>query len=100
MTITESYFIDRFMAIRREQFSREALRELFAYYEQLEQDCGEDIEFDPIAICCDWTEYDTALEAAKAYSYNGEDDEQKALDWLFDQTSVLQLSEGCVVLNF
>lgn len=108
-TITESYFIDRFMAIRREQFSREALRALFEHYEQLEADCGEEVEFDPIAICCDWTEYDSFQEAAEAYSWNGavdaEDEradlnERKAQEWLFDQTTVLELSSGCVVLNF
>jgi hypothetical protein len=42
---------------RSEQFSIEALRALFDYYEALEDDIGESFELDVIAICCDWSEY-------------------------------------------
>ena len=100
ITLTESEFINRFLAIRPENFSREALREIFHWIEQLESDIGEETEFDPIAICCDWTEYATILEAAKSYSYNGAEDEDKAAQWLADNTTCLELSEGCVMLNF
>lgn len=96
ITLTESEFINRFLAIRPENFSREALKELFHWYESLE----EEVEFDPIGICCDWTEYDSCLGAAKAYSYNGADDEDKAGQWLANQTTCIELSSGCVVLNF
>jgi hypothetical protein len=42
---------------RSEQFSIEALRALFDYYEALEDDIGESFELDVIAICCEWSEY-------------------------------------------
>lgn len=41
---------------RATQFSYEALELIFNYYEALEQDTGEPIEFDMIAICCEWRE--------------------------------------------
>ena len=41
---------------RATQFSYEALELIFNYYQALEQDTGEQIEFDMISICCDWRE--------------------------------------------
>ena len=41
---------------RENQFSREALELLFDWFEQYEEDCGTEIDLDPIAICCDFTE--------------------------------------------
>lgn len=109
ITLNESEFINRFMAIRPENFSREGLAALFAHLEELEDDLGEETEFDPIAICCDWSEHDSALEAAEAYGFKAEDSEdekadkaeQAALTFLCDETTVLELSTGgVVVLNF
>lgn len=108
ITLTESYFIDRFVAVRPTQFSRDALRALFVWIEESEEDIGEETEFDPIAICCDWTEYDTALEAAEAYGFEAteSDDEradkseQQALEFLCDNTTVLETESSVVVLNY
>lgn len=41
---------------RRNQFSYEALGLLFDYFEQYEEDTGEPLEFDMIAICCEYVE--------------------------------------------
>jgi hypothetical protein len=41
---------------RKDQFSYEALSALFDYLEALSDDIGENIEFDPIGICCEWCE--------------------------------------------
>jgi hypothetical protein len=109
ITLTESEFINRFLAIRPNQFSRDALRVLFAHLEELERDCGEEVEFDAIAICCDWTEYASALEAAEGYGFTAKDaedekadkNEDDALTFLCDETTVLELSSGgVVVLNY
>lgn len=51
-------FISDFLAVR-DNFTREALTLLFDYYDTFE----EPIRFDPIAICCDWTEYRAPSEA-------------------------------------
>ena len=108
ITITESEFISRFLAIRG-NFSREALAALFEHLEELERDTGEEVEFDPIGICCDWTEYASALQGAEAYGFTAKDcedekadrNENDALTFLCDETTVLELSSGgVVVLNF
>jgi hypothetical protein len=50
--VTFSEFSDSFRDIRPDNFSYRALRILFAYFEQYEEDTGEEIELDVIAICC------------------------------------------------
>ena len=55
--MTEFKFLNEFKKIRPNQFSYEGLQGLFAYYEQFETDNEQEIEFDPIAICCEWSEY-------------------------------------------
>jgi predicted ArsR family transcriptional regulator len=37
-------------------FSYDALGLLFDYFEQLESDCGTEIEFDMVTICCEYEE--------------------------------------------
>ena len=109
-TVTESRFIQAFATLRPNQFSRKALVALFDYLDQLEQDLGEETEFDPIALCCEWTEYKDAFEAAEAYGWEapeipeGEErddtSDRKALEYLQDQTHVIDFDGGVLVLNF
>ncbi len=47
---------------RETQFSHYGLKALFDYFKQLEDDCDTPIEFDPIAICCEYAEYDNIAE--------------------------------------
>jgi len=67
--VTEYTFIDAFRnsELRKDQFSYEALKELFEYYDNLAEDTGEPIQFDMVAICCEWSEYDSRKELEKAY---------------------------------
>jgi len=52
-------FKDAFRSMgRQDQFSYDGLDRLFSYFEQMEEDTGEEIELDVIAICCEWAEYD------------------------------------------
>ena len=44
--------------VLRDSFSYEALQWLAQYYEDLSDSLGKDIEFDPIAIRGDWSEYE------------------------------------------
>lgn len=109
-TVNESRFIQAFTTLRPNQFSRNALVALFDYLDQLEQDLGEEQELDVIAICCDWTEYADPVEAAEAYGWeapevpeNEERDDtsdRKALEFLADQTHVVEFDGGVLVLNF
>jgi hypothetical protein len=73
-------FRDAFKAVRPNNFSYEGLQTLFDYLEQYEQDCGQEMELDVIAICCDFSE-DTWQAIADYYDIDlsdCEDDEAKA----------------------
>ena len=91
-TVTKSAFIDDFRAYDRyEQFGYEALSSLFDYLEEMEDDTGEEIEFDVIALCCDYS-VDTVEEIAANYSIEveeGEDLREAVLDYLRDNTTVI-----------
>lgn len=56
--LNENEFIREFKnSTRSENFSDDALRELFQHYDDLSEDTGEPYKLDIIAICCEWTEF-------------------------------------------
>tara|TARA_Y100001937_G_scaffold124687_1_gene189898 strand:+ start:176 stop:490 length:315 start_codon:yes stop_codon:yes gene_type:complete len=59
---------------RYSQFTYYAYDALFEYYNELSDNTGEPIEFDVVAICCEWTEYDSLQELASAYGLDDSDD--------------------------
>ena len=55
---------------RGDQFSFEGKKALFEFLNGLSEDTGQDIELDVVAICCDFTEYDSLEEFNRDYSYS------------------------------
>lgn len=72
-TINFYDFQKAFQDLRPNSFSYQGLRALFEYLEELEESTGDEIEFDVIALCCDFTEYESAEEYARDYSDDLED---------------------------
>jgi hypothetical protein len=89
-TVTLFDFRDAFRQCdRQNQFSYEALELLFDYFEELEDSMGQEIELDPIAICCEYSE-DSPADILKNYLSDGApDDADDVADWLADRTSVV-----------
>ena len=58
-TLYETKFVEMLGDWIQEEsnFSYHGLKTLFQYLDNLSEDCGEDIEFDPIALCCEFSEY-------------------------------------------
>jgi hypothetical protein len=54
--VTETMFKDEFKAIRPDNFTNEGLSALYEWLTELEEDTGEPMELDVIAICCDFSE--------------------------------------------
>ena len=109
-TITASDFQREFEAYGRgDQFSYEGRQELFSYLEDMEDGCGEELELDVIAICCDFSEYDTAQEAAEEtvdldpYDLDGRVDSDTAeaeyVEILREHGTVIELSTGGVIVS-
>lgn len=64
---------------RKDNFSHYGLRMLFDYLKDYEEETGEDIELDVIALCCEYTEYDSVKELCDAYSLDFTYDEDEEL---------------------
>lgn len=104
-TITLSSFVQAFRTMNRtENFSYDGLEALFDYFEDLEQDTGEEMELDVIAICCEYAE-STAEEIARDYRIDlseaeGDEDEIESIveDYLNEHTMlVAKLDNGSFV---
>ena len=72
-TINFSQFVDAFNDRRPNTFTYDGLHALFDYLEELEDSTGEEVEFDLIALCCEFIEYESAEEYAKDYNDDLED---------------------------
>lgn len=80
-------------------WSHNAALALIEYYESLEEDLGESIDLDRVAIRSDWSEYKNAVEAAKDYS-ELKDSEQAALEYFRDRTNVICFDGGLLIQQF
>ena len=95
-TVTLSDFHAAFKAAGRgDQFTREGRERLFEYLEGLEEDMGEPIELDVIALCCDYTE-STLAEAADAYNIDIAEDEDEEEFTGEDKVEEPELSDDAI----
>lgn len=108
-TLTTAQAADLLCADQYASWSYAGARALVEYIESIEDDTGEDIEFEECDIRCRWSEYASAFEAATEYGYvpdtdpddDDGDKEAKALDWLQKNGSdVVSFSGGVVVQGF
>ncbi len=117
-TINVNDFRDAFTEYgRNDNFSYDGLGALFDYLEDYEEDTGEELDLDVVALCWDFTEYKTALLAAEDHDFEfdeseldlGEDEddggdfetekEEQALEYLKDSTTVIELEGGGVIIQ-
>ena len=98
-TITEFDFVNSFDDVNRSNnFTVAGRKALFEMLEEL----SPDMELDPIAICCEFTEYASLEEWKQDYEYVAEDEDEEddyALDYLRDQTLVLELGNGGIIIQ-
>ena len=122
-TISSYDFVQAFVDMGREaNFSCAGRKALFDYLEELEEDTGEEMELDVIALCCEFTEYSNVQEFVAAYddSYivwdvepeeadeeegteatEGEIDYEATLDKIREETMVIDIDgESFIVGDF
>ena len=82
---------------RPNNFSYTGLASLFEYLEEYEESTGEQIEFDPIALCCEYTEYDDLGEFHQNYDKETYPDK----DSIMDYTQVIEVgTDSFIIQNF
>jgi len=97
-TITKYSFQDAFHKMgRKDQFSYEGLDALFDYFEMLEEDTDQQIELDVIAICCEYSEYDSLKDFQNDYG-----DEYESLEDIENNTTLIKIEdeEGFIIQQF
>ena len=95
-----------FEQCRPDNFSRQGLGVLWDYLEQYEEDCGEELELDVVALCCDFSE-DSWQNIADNYRIDledCEDDDEKeeaVREYLEDEGALVgAVSGGFVYRDF
>jgi len=91
-------FCDRFRDMgRNEQFSYDGKKALFEYLEALEEDLDEEIDLDVIALCCEYTEYESINQFQGEYS-----DDYATIEDIEDRTTVLRIEgkESFIIQQF
>lgn len=87
--INQSQFIDEFRAHgRQDQFSYGALVALYAHMVDMEEQTGEELQLDVIALCCEYTEY-LNFEA-----YNREYHNADNMEDVESMTTVIYIGKG------
>ena len=108
-TVSRFDFQDAFLKSEtyKNNFSYEGLNALFDYFEEYENSTSEDIDFDIVSIACEYSEYESATEAVKQYNgaveenkdFDDEDKEKASIAWLQDQTQVIEIEGGGVIIQ-
>ena len=105
-TITNSYeFYDWQQKSHnyKDKFTLEGAKQLQQYYEDLSEELGEDIEFDPIAWLCEFSEYKDfdEFQHDTGYTKNGIQHKGfpniKDIDDLESATTVIKFDTGILV---
>ena len=113
-TLTTSHAAEILANDENSSFSRLGAYALVDYLEQMEEDCGEEIEFCHIAIRCDYSEYDSLTDWAHEHFSNAleelgfdeteeNDDDQvdeKIREYIQDRGQLIEFSGGIIVSSF
>ena len=94
--INQNDFHDAFIHLNREtNFTYAGRDALYDYVTELEEDIGNEIELDVIAICCEYTEYADLEEFKKAYP----DIEVEEIDDISDYTTVIRVDDESFIIQ-
>lgn len=94
--VTRWNFRDAFLGsdTYKNNFSYDGLTALFNYLEELEEDTGEEMEFDVVSICCTYSEYENLEEFQECYS-----DEYESIEKLEEYTTVIMIDDESFIVE-
>lgn len=98
-TINFSSFVDGFTGSYKNNFSYDGKKALFDYIEETEQELDEQTEYDPISLCCEYTEYDDLNGIKDAYP---DFFKRHNIETIEDHTTVIEIpnSTKLIIQNF
>ena len=83
-----------FKRYERENFSYDGLKALFEYLEEYEESTGEEVELDVIALCCEYTEYDSLNEYNDDYGTK-----YSEIDAIQDDTTLIKIDDNSFIIQ-
>lgn len=88
-TLTHDEVVNALLDDDNAHWSRKAAHALADWYEELDEETGQDTELDVVAIRCEWYE-DTAEELISNYG-NGDDTLESVIAYIEDSTELIIL---------
>ena len=92
-TVSLGMFRDAFKAIRPDNFSYEGLEALFDYLEEIETGTDTEMELDVIALCCEFTEYESLKSLQDDYT------DIETMEDLQDNTTVIFIDDESFIIQ-
>ena len=93
-TINEYQFADAFNKIRPDNFTYRGLIALYDYFEQYEEDTGEQIELDVIGLCCEYVEYEDLETFQEDYS-----EDYESIEEIEQATIVIMIDDDAFIIQ-
>ena len=92
---------------RENKFTYEGRKALFEYLEDLEDDIGEEIELDVIALCCEYEEYKNVYEYLDYYTpivnkadYEDEEEFNEAVkEEIRENTTLIEIDDNSFIIQ-
>ena len=81
-------------AMDRDNFSYNGAIALMDYLDQMSEDCGTNIEYDPIAFCCEFSEYEDLEDIQSIYP------DIETIEDLYNNTMVIEFNGGLIIQNY
>ena len=94
-TINFNTFNDWFVELRPNNFSYDGRKALFDHLEQLEDELDQKIKFDPIAFCCEYSEYENIQKFWEDYSQ----EDYPTMEKIQDNTSVIEFGKNSFIIQ-
>ena len=102
-TLNTSQVAHALLADEYANWSYEGANALAEMLEQYEEDTGEHIELDVVAIRCEYSEYPNVSECYDNYSEaenSNELSKEEMTEWLQERTQVIEFKGGIIVQEF
>ena len=108
-TLNTHEAVSLLMADENAAWSMAGARALVEHLEQIEEDCGTEVEFDRVAIRCEYSEHESLQEWARCYFTDeqrfdvlegSEDRAETIRDYILDHGQLVEFDGGIIVSEF
>jgi hypothetical protein len=106
LTLSTYAVADLLMSDENANWSRPGALALAEYLEEMEESTGEEMEFDTVAIRCDFSEYESLAKWAEEYGFNIDEDEDEEAaeesirEYITDRGQLVEFEGGVIVSSF